>query len=85
MADAPHGPCNYCSGRGARRGGAEDGLAEPLYVCDRCFALLKNPATALALIRGDASLELRGVVPEPQAKRMVDLLIAGLQRLRPRG
>lgn len=78
------GPCEFCGGDAPRRGGKEEGLAEDLFVCPQCVELLRNPATGLPLVRGNASLALRGVVPDADAGRMVNSLIDGLSSLKPR-
>lgn len=79
------GPCHYCGEDGPRVGGPEDGLSGPLFVCARCTGLLRDPATAMPLIRGDASIGLRGVLPEAEARKVVDALVEGLMQLKPRG
>jgi hypothetical protein len=66
------GQCHYCSGEGPKRVGIEDGIEEDLYACEQCWELLKNPATALQLIRGDLSIELRGTMGESTAKNVID-------------
>ena len=53
--------CEYCTIKGELRVKKEeaDVLEHDIYVCDHCWRLLKNPATALPLLRGHLSLKHR--------------------------
>ncbi len=82
MAD--RGPCEYCGQPGARRSGIEDGLKEDLYACGQCWKLLQSPATAVPLLRGHLSLEMRGVVKPKKAGEMVDSFIHNVAGWAPR-
>jgi hypothetical protein len=54
--------CEYCGVSGVRRAGKEDGLDKDVFVCDRCWKLLKDPKTALPLLRGHLAMQLKGSV-----------------------
>jgi len=57
--------CLYCS-RPAKQKGTD------VAVCQACMVLLKNPATALPLIRGHLTMTLRGKLPEADLKIKID-------------
>ena len=74
--------CEYCSGNGVVRTTTKE--HGDLAVCNICWTLLKNPATALPLIRGNLSMALRGSMPEPDLKRALDAFMAGISAFKPR-
>ncbi len=76
--------CEYCGRPGKRRAGPEDGLAEDAYACDQCWKLLQSPATALPLLRGHLSLEMRGIAPGDRSEKAVSAFIEGVAPWRPR-
>jgi hypothetical protein len=80
------GDCRFCGrGRSEVRVRADESEAKvDLHACDRCWGLLKNPKTGLALIRGNLSIALRGKVPDAPGKEAVDKFIAMLSELKPR-
>lgn len=78
------GPCEYCRKPGPRRSGPEDGLKEDLHVCRHCWRLLQDPVTAVQLLRGHLSLEMRGVVRPRAAGEMVSSFIERVSPWRPR-
>ncbi len=82
MADA--GPCEYCKRPGVRRAGPEDGLQGEAFACKPCWELLKNPLTAVPLLRGHVSLEMRGVVEEREAEKLVQAFVGTVSGLSPR-
>ena len=45
-------------------------------VCDNCNELLKDPVTALPLIRGCLSLNLRGIMDEKAAQAAINKFMA---------
>jgi hypothetical protein len=49
-----------------------------LFICDGCWRLLKNPATAIPLIRGDLSISLR----DNKMKSHIDNFISKLMELK---
>lgn len=58
------GPCEFCSRPGDVISSAdENDLKENVYTCKSCLKLLKNPATALPLIRGHLSINNRNYGP----------------------
>lgn len=75
--------CEYCGRAGTKRAGAEDGLAGDAYACDQCWKLLQSPATAIPLLRGHLSLEMRRTAPD-RSGRAVSAFIDGVSSWRPR-
>lgn len=78
------GKCEYCGREGEKRAGPEDGLAENAYACAHCWRLLQNPVTAVALLRGHLSLEMRGVVEPEEAGKLVSSFVKNVSGWRPR-
>lgn len=80
------GRCHYCMSPGRRIAGPEDGpwLKDDLHVCAKCWKLLQDPKTGPSLVRGDLSIELRGVVPEEKAEKMIQALMDLMGQWRPR-
>jgi hypothetical protein len=69
--------CQFCSKPAEAMEGTEAA------VCSSCWDLLKEPSTALPLIRGHLTLTLRGTMPEEELKRRIDAfmqMIAGWKR-----
>lgn len=69
--------CEYCSRPAQPRPELETG------VCNSCWQLLQNPATALPLIRGHLTVTLKGTVPDDVLKKRIDAfmqMIAGWKR-----
>jgi hypothetical protein len=64
--------CEYCNSVGKIRVGKQDGLEKDIYVCDNCWDLLKNPATALPLLRSHLSMNLKGKVQPMKLDRMIN-------------
>lgn len=73
-----HGPCEYCTGKGFKRLGIEDGLKEDVYVCDQCWKLLKNPLTALPLLRGHLNIILRSKTNPEKVKQFTEAFVRGI-------
>jgi hypothetical protein len=63
--------CEYCDNPGILRVEKTDKQNE-VHVCDSCWKLLKNPTTALPLIRGHLVLNLRGKIPENMLEEMIN-------------
>lgn len=66
--------CMYCGSPAEQRldGDEESG------VCPGCWELLKDPGTALPLIRGHLTSSLRGKIPEDRLKASVDAFVSRL-------
>jgi hypothetical protein len=62
--------CEYCGRH------AEIDANLKVAVCASCWKLLRNPTTALPLIRGHLTLTLRGKVSDNELKRRVDAFMA---------
>lgn len=62
MNSSLKGPCEYCSRDGNLISDKHQQI--DVYVCHSCMNLLKNPRTALPLIRGHLSIEGRSHGPE---------------------
>lgn len=84
MENETTGKCEFCGRRGKKRAGPEDGLSENAYACEGCWKLLQNPVTAIPLLRGHNSMELKGVVEPKEAESMVNSFIRGVSPWRPR-
>ena len=80
MPKEPKG-CEYCGRPGRKRIGPEDGAPEDVHACDHCWKLLQDPVTAVPLLRGHLSLEMRG---EPDAAKVVGAFIDEVAGWRPR-
>lgn len=68
MNSEQHGPCEYC-GRDSKAI-YDESQNMSVHVCNACLNLLKNPETALPLIRGHLSIEGRSA--GPGFKRQLD-------------
>jgi len=64
--------CEYCNAPGELRAGKKEGLGEDVYVCDGCWKLLKNPTTALPLLRGHLTMKLKGKMIPATLDRMMN-------------
>jgi len=77
--------CQYCTKMGTLRVSKNESpeLTEDIYVCNSCWILLKNPATALPLIRGHLSLTHGREVPEKQFKEFMNKYMEFLSTFKP--
>jgi hypothetical protein len=78
------GSCEFCFKPGVKRAGSEDGLEKDVFVCDGCWKLLKNPITALPLIRGNVTLSLRGKMSSKKLQEMVNHYMEDLSKWQPK-
>jgi len=64
--------CEYCNKPGELRvSKGEGGIDRDVYVCNSCWKLLKDPRTALPLLRGHLTLSQRGIAnPEQNEKSL---------------
>lgn len=77
------GTCEYCMNKTAPYLTPEkDGIEA--FVCSKCVKLLKDPVTALPLIRGNLTMKLRGEIPADKLSEMVNRLMVELSKFRPR-
>jgi len=77
------GPCEYCTSHtNMIQFGEGTGEDSNLYVCGRCLKLLRNPTTALPLIRGHLTMKLRGIIPEKTLKDMMDTYMSRLSTMK---
>jgi hypothetical protein len=67
-----NGECMYCQTTGKIRVTKGNGVDHDIYVCDGCWLLLKDPKTALPLIRGHLTMSLRGSIPQTTLDRMLN-------------
>lgn len=72
------GSCEFCGRPGAKLAGVEDGLESDFFACTGCRKLLSKPVTALPLIRGHLTLELRGKMSK---KRLDNMMQVGMEIL----
>lgn len=71
--------CMYCQKPGRVISEEND-----VVVCDKCNELLKDPKTALPLIRGCLSLNLRGVMNEKAAQQAINKFMAEISTWAPK-
>jgi hypothetical protein len=77
--------CEYCgSDNGVKRAGPEDGLQSNVYVCNSCWSLLKDPTTALSLIRGHLIITQRGKVSDSQLKKRLNEFMEIISKWKPK-
>ena len=77
--------CIFCFKPGKPRVGAEgQDFDEDVAVCDYCWKLLKDPKTALPLIRGHLSLTERGKKPAGQLEDQIDQFMGKISNWKPR-
>ena len=76
--------CEYCNTPGVLRIGKKDGAESDVYVCDSCWKLLKNPKTALPLIRGHLTMKLKGRISPEQLNRMLNHYMGMISAWKPR-
>ena len=75
------GPCEYCSREGDKLEDEKGVSTEPVYVCKKCMVLLSKPETALPLIRGHLSFEVReGKISKKELDKFMEM-IAGWGKL----
>lgn len=54
--------CEYCNKPGKLRVSAEEStINKEIHICDNCWRLLKDPRTALPLLRGHLTLSQRNI------------------------
>lgn len=78
MSDkAANDGCTFCYKPGKLRVRADEqpDVGDDTYVCDPCWKLLQNPATAIPLMRGHLTLTSRGKMPEGKLKLQVDKFV----------
>jgi hypothetical protein len=77
--------CQYCIKTGKLRVSKDESplLEEDVYVCDYCWALLKNPATAMPLIRGHLSLTQGREMPEKQFSKILEQFMETISKFKP--
>lgn len=75
------GPCEYCGRPGPMRLEEGKDSDRDAYVCEIHWTLLSNPVTALPLIRGTVTSNLRGLGPPSSVGRVVNGFISRLERL----
>lgn len=76
--------CMYCLAEGRVRATKEDGVDSDVHVCESCWLLLKNPKTALPLIRGHLAMSLKGSVPQATLDRMINAYMGKIAAWKPR-
>jgi len=79
--------CLFCSSKGIIRVEKSE-LCDEVIICDKCFKLLKNPTTALPLIRGTLSLQLK-IIPKTdlqkaQYQKTLDKFMEEISKWKPR-
>jgi hypothetical protein len=65
--------CEYCNKVGELRiNKGEGGIGRDVFICNLCWKLLKNPVTALPLLRGHLTLSQRGIASPDHNKKMIN-------------
>lgn len=72
--------CEYCDMAGEFRAGEKDGLNKDVHVCKRCWELLKNPQTALPLIRSHLTMKLKGRMPPSELDRTMNVYMEKISK-----
>ena len=75
--------CEYCDRDGILRVEKNINVNRDVYVCDYCWELLRNPKTALPLIRGHLTLSLRRTIPKERLDRMLNQYMEMLSHWKP--
>ena len=79
------GPCYYCGTEGPIRvTPEEDGVSDNIYVCIKCWSLLKNPSTALPFLRGHVSLSCRNQMPKKELDERLNSFMELISKWEPR-
>ena len=86
MSGLPEGSCATCHEPGGtlRVSEEESPATGDIYVCDGCWSLLRDPKTALPLIRGHLTLTGRQFYDRDELKRRVDGFMERVRKLGPR-
>ena len=79
-----NGPCHFCRQTNSPPRVGEGEPHPELHVCKGCWSLLKNPSTALPLLRGHLTLELRGKLGAHELKEMLESWMKVVSSWRPR-
>lgn len=61
-----------------------EGATDDAYVCDQCWELLKNPVTAVPLLRGHVSIHLRETMAPDKVKALTEDFVRRIAKWRPR-
>ena len=69
--------CEYCLLTTGRQVGTPE---IPVYLCEKCELLLKDPEFAMRLIRGHLSMKLRGTASEEELEKLISSGIEALQQ-----
>lgn len=77
--------CHYCTRTGKLRVSKEESpdLTDDIYICDFCWRLLQNPATALPLIRGHLSVTQGREMPEDKFKKIIEQFMSVISDFKP--
>ena len=75
--------CEYCGAEGKPRLSSDD-LKYDVHVCDKCWKLLKNPVTALPLIRSHLTMELRGTMDSRKLGKLLNKYMEKISKWKPR-
>lgn len=76
--------CEYCDTPGVARAGKKDGLDREVYVCDGCWKLLKDPKTALPLLRGHLTMQLKGKMVPDRLDKILNSYMGMISDWKPR-
>ena len=71
--------CDYCLMQTDHQVGTSE---IPVYLCEKCELLLKDPEFAMRLIRGHLSMKLRGTNSEEELEKLINNGIEALQNFK---
>ena len=54
----------------------------PIYLCEKCESILKDPEFAMRLLRGHLSMKLRGTASEEQLEQLIEQGLQALQQFK---
>ena len=84
MSNEQEETCKFCMNKGSLKVSSEESASKKnIYVCDSCWKLLQDPKTGLQLIRGQITLALRGIMPEPLLNKMLQNYMEQISKWKP--
>lgn len=79
------GSCEYCTKPGPIRIHANETpeVSRDVFICDKCWRLLKNPQTALPLLRGHLTLTQRNQMSPKQLEARMNQFMEIISKWKP--
>lgn len=77
--------CEYCGRPGELKvAKGEGGIDKDVFVCNGCWRLLKDPRTALPLLRGHLTLNQRNAADPKQSAALLNKFMEVISTWKPR-